>query len=57
MAKYEVTVRYITYDVIDVEAENETQAKTIAMQNCLDVPDVENSAFTVEAINIEELEP
>jgi hypothetical protein len=56
MTKYEVTVRYITYDVIEVEAENETQAQTIAMCNCLDVPDVENSAFTVEVTDIEEIE-
>lgn len=56
MAKYEVTVRYTTCDVIEVDARDRKEAVALAIQNCSDVPDVESSAFTVEVTDLEEIE-
>jgi hypothetical protein len=57
MAKYEVTIRYTTYEVVVVNTADADEARDIAMRVCPIVPDVENSAFSVEVADLEEIQP
>jgi hypothetical protein len=40
MPKYEVTVKYIYSDTVDVEAKSKEEAERIALQECEEEPEI-----------------